>query len=100
MRTNSRSLKHVSNSITRSEKTLRNAYVLHFAFSRIATESSFRYDVDAPQIIPHAVDYFTGKALEYDAEDMDDDDDDDDEEDDDAFEDEDDVCTLSFLRIV
>ncbi|KLO16280.1 NAP-domain-containing protein [Schizopora paradoxa] len=50
------------------------------------------------RIIPHAVDYFTGKALEYDAEDMDDDDEDDDEDDDDAFEDDDDVCTVSFLR--
>lgn len=39
------------------------------------------------RIIPHAVDYFTGKALEFDADEMDDDDFDDDDDDDD-FEDE------------
>ena len=45
------------------------------------------------QIIPRAIDYFTGKALEY--EDFDDDDDFDedlDDEDDDEDEFEDDVC--------
>ncbi|KAI5118433.1 hypothetical protein M0805_009711 [Coniferiporia weirii] len=42
------------------------------------------------RIIPHAVDYFTGKALEFDADELDDDDfDDDDDDDDDDFEDED-----------
>lgn len=56
------------------------------------------------QIIPRAVDYFTGKALEFDGEDLDDDDDDDDDEedDDDVFEDEDEVClskTWYYTRI-
>ncbi|KIY72600.1 NAP-domain-containing protein [Cylindrobasidium torrendii FP15055 ss-10] len=43
------------------------------------------------KVIPHAIDYFTGKALEYDLMDEDDDEDDDDfeDEDDDGFEDDD-----------
>ena len=47
------------------------------------------------QIIPHAVDYFTGKALEYDAEDFEDDDDDEDMDSDDF---DDDVC-MSTIHI-
>lgn len=45
------------------------------------------------QIIPRAVDYFTGKALEYEGIDDDDDFEDDDDDDDDRIEEE--VC--SFL---
>lgn len=45
----------------------------------------------SPQIIPRAVDYFTGKALEYEGYDDDDDfedlDDDEDDDDEDRFED-------------
>ena len=51
------------------------------------------------QIIPRAVDFFTGKALEY--EDMDDDDyeDEDDEDEDDDDDDEDDVRVVLPVRL-
>lgn len=47
------------------------------------------------QIIPRAIDYFTGKALEYDNMGLDDDDDDDEfdeDEEEEEDEDEEDVC--------
>ena len=49
-----------------------------------------------PQVIPHAVDYFTGKALEYDAEDYQDSDDDFEDEDDGFYDEDDDVSNILF----
>lgn len=53
------------------------------------------------QIIPRAVDYFTGKALEYDAEELEDDDDEDEDEDDEDVFDDEDVCLFrSFVIFI
>jgi len=60
-------------SIIKSAKTSKSGYVPR-------SSHHFVLSIKFLQIIPHAVDYFTGKALEHEADEWDDEDEDDSDE--------------------